>query len=419
MRMHSNMSFFIRLMYSFALTMCLNAQEIFIPKQFEEGQILEQIILISDVDGVVREGIEASADPRVIQAVKSLLENQGVDVTFISGSPIENDQSLELWRRGNVPLSKVFGSSFKQELLEGRVAIYGVLGGHCMKADGTIQVVDEYSPEVSHELGKLLVDSFLDEVLHYGNDDQKAIAGNLKPHLFSLEREDSDDSANVTAVEFYKIIEVIHEHLDPHFRLITNGALVEMHTSHPPWGTTISSERLKEKINQPQQIVSHFPTSQKQIAMGYAKKAGEGFNFLLISKTNKGFTASQLIEEKMKRFPRALIVTIGDTQLDFPMHQNAHLAFHVGLKEVWFNHRLSHCVMVCNSEGKDAQHIEGTLQVLKYLNEAIGKSFFDLKYIPRCNPSGQWEYYSIKEIELMEDSLQNKHSFRYIPRIPL
>lgn len=391
------------------LSLTLNAQEIFIPKQFEDGQLIEQIILISDVDGVVREGVEATADPRVIQAIKSLLEHQGVDMTFISGTPIENDLSLEPWRRGNVPLSKVFGSSFKQELLEERVAIYGVLGGHCMNADGTMKVVDEYSPEVSYELGKLLIHSFLKEVLHDGNDEQKAIATNLQIELDSLEGHQSDQSANMTAIEFYKIIRVIHEHLDPCFRLVTNGALVETHTSNPPWGTSLSSKWLKEEINKSQHLVFNLPESQKKIATGYAKKDGEGFNYLLISKTNKGLTTKKHIEEKIKRFPKALIITLGDTQVDFPMHQNADLAFHVGLKEVWLNNPLAQCIMVRNLEGKDAQHIEGTLQVLKMLNEGIGKSFFDLKYIPRCDSSGQWNYYSIRELQKFQmiEILQN------------
>lgn len=397
------MYFFLQCMCMLVLSFTMNAQEIFIPKQFEDGQIIEQIILICDVDGVVREGIEATADPRVIQAIKSLLENQSVVVSFISGTPIEKDLMIEPWQRGIVPLSRVFGFSFKEELLEGRVAIFGVLGGHCMKADGTMKVVDEYSPEISFELGKLLIHAFLKEVLHSGNDDQKAIASNLEMELASIESNPVNNSSNVTAVEFYKIIQVIHEHLDPNFRLITNGALVETHTSNPPWGTSFSAKWFMEEINQPQHMIFNLPETQKQIATGYAKKAEKSFNYLLISKTNKGITTKKHIEEKIKRYPKALIVTIGDTQVDFPMHRNAHLAFHVGLKDVWLNNPLSNCIMVRSLEGKDAQHVEGTLQVLNLLKEGIGKSFFDLKYIPRCDSSGRWDFYSIREIQ-MENS---------------
>jgi len=397
------MYFILQCLYMLVLSITLNAHEIFIPKQFEEEQLIEQVILISDVDGVIREGLEATADPRVIQAIKSLLENQGVDVTFISGTPIENDLTTEPWRRGNVPLSKVFGCSFKKELLEDRVAIFGVLGGHCMKADGTMKVVDEYSPEISYELGKLLIHSFLKEVLHYGSHEQKAIASNLQMELASLEENHSDHSANVTAGEFYKIVKVIREHLDPNFRLLSNGALIETQTSNPPWGASIASKWLKEEINQPQHMISNLPQSQKQIATGYVKRAEEGFNYLLICKTNKGLTTKKHIEEKIKHFPKALIITIGDTQVDFPMHQNAHIAFHVGLKEVWLNNPLPQCMLVRNFVGKDAQYVEGTLKILKLLNEAIGKSFFDFKYIPRCDSSGQWDYYSIREIQLLDN----------------
>lgn len=392
----------IHLFLLFLLILILNlpvsGQDIFIPKEFEEGQLIEQIILISDVDGVIREGVGATADPRIIEAIKSLLENEGINVAFISGTPIENDLTVESWRRGNVPLSRVFGSSFQQELFEERVAIYGVLGGHCMTADGAMKVVDEYSPEISYELGKLLIHAFLREVLHNGNHEQKNIASHLQIELDSLTTNSSAHSANLTADEFYQIIKVIQEHLDPSFRLVTNGALVETHTSNPPWGASLSSKWLKEEINQPQHMIFNLPASQKQIATGFAKKEGDGFNYLLISKTNKGLTTKKHIEETMKRFPKALVITIGDTQVDFPMHQNAHLAFHVGLKEVLLNNPLTNCTMICNSEGKDAQHVEGTLQILKFLKEAIGKSFYDLKYIPKRDSFDQWNYYSIREI---------------------
>lgn len=348
---------------------------------FEDVQIIEQILLISDVDGVIREGVDAMADLRVVHAIKSLLKHQGVDVTFISGTAVDNDLTIEPWRRGNVPLSTALGSLFKQELLNERVAIYGVLGGHCMQADGTLQVRDAYSSAMSFELGKLLILAFLKEVLQFGTLSQQAIASRLQTEVALLEshHSDADDCAHVTHEEFYKIIKVIREHLDPRFRLVTNGALVETHTSNPPWGTSFAAKWLKEAIDHPQHMAFHLPDRQKHIATGYAKKGEEGFNCLLVSKTNKGLTTQKHLAEKLKRFPKAMVVTIGDTQVDFPMHQHAHLAFHVGLKEVWMNHPLPHCLMVCDSEGKDGQHIEGTLRVLQLLTQAIGKSLFDLK----------------------------------------
>lgn len=45
-----------------ALYFSLNSETFFVPKNFQKGQIIEQIILISDVDGVIREGTESKAD---------------------------------------------------------------------------------------------------------------------------------------------------------------------------------------------------------------------------------------------------------------------------------------------------------------------------------------------------------------------
>lgn len=392
------MHFFIQCLLMLSLTISAQADEIYIPQQFKEGQPIEQIIVISDVDGVIRDSVEATADPRVIDAVKSLLEIKDVDVTFISGTPIENDLSVELWKRGNLALNKVFGSSFEKELAEARVAIYGVLGGHRMNADGSLDVVDEYSSEISLELGTLLIHAFLKEVLLHGSPGQKDIATHLQKELDSLEFEDFN-STNGTSQAFYPIVLMIREHLDPNFRLVSNGALIETQTSNPPWNTLFSSKWLREEMNQPQYHVSHLAPCQKQMATGVAKRGDKGFNFLLICKTNKGLTTKRHIEEKLKQFPRALIVTIGDTQVDFPMHQNAHIAFHVGLEQVWRNNSLPQCIMVRNPDGEDCQHVEGTLKVLGLLKEAIGKSLYDFKYIPQSDSAGQWNFYSIREAE--------------------
>lgn len=386
-------------MFLLLLSFPIHAQDFFIPEQFQQGQTIEQIILISDVDGVVRDSVENTADLRVIQRVKSLLENSGVDVAFLSGTPIENNRNVESWCQGNIPLSEVFDSLFEKELLDKRVAIYGLLGGHCMKPDGSLEVVEEYSPEVSNEIGKLLIQGFLKEVLMDGSSEQKRIATELEIELEALILDHSKQSRNVTSQEFYTIVKVIRQHLDPNFRLLSNGALIETHTSNPVWNTEMTLNWFKDEINCPQYLISHLPSTQKQIARGTAKRGEDKFNYFLICITNKGLTAKKHIEKKLKNSPNALVVTIGDGQVDFPMHKNAHLAFHVGPEEVWINNPLPHCVMMLSPDGKDNQCVNGTLQVLDLLREGMGKSFNDLKYIPRCDLNGQWKYYSINEIQ--------------------
>jgi hypothetical protein len=378
----------------------LQAHEIYIPKDFHENPIIEHVILISDVDGVVRDSIEAVADPRVISAVKSLLENKNVDVAFISGTPIDNDASLEPWRRGNVPLNRVFDSWFKKELSENRVAIYGVLGGHRMKGDGSHEVVDEYSLETSFELTRHLLHAFLKEVQEHGNREQSAIAKDLERELHAIKLKNVDQPTNATATEFHRVVCVIREHFDPEFRVVNNGALVETHSSNPPWKTGLFFTWMQNELDQLHHPTSCLTLAEKQMAAGYAKRGNHGINYFLISKTNKGLTTKKHIEEKLKKFPNALVITIGDTQVDFPMHRNAHLAFHVGLEKVWHNNPLPQCMMVRNQKGEDSQHIDGTLKVLSLIKDAIGKPFYEFRYIPQMDASGNWDYHCLNGIGL-------------------
>jgi hypothetical protein len=392
------MAFLMRLFIFFLFPILIYSQELFIPKPFSDGQMIEQIILISDVDGVVRNSIEARADPQIIDAVKHLLKHDGFSVAFLSGTPIINDSSVEAWRQGNTSLSKVFGDSFFPELKEKRVAIYGVLGGHQMTENGEIDVIDEYSLDQVFELGCLLLHAFFQEVSVDGNDSQQEAAKQLQIQIHQLKLSDRQQSTALTPNEFAPIVQAIRDQLDPHFRLISNGSMVETHTSNPPWKANLADRWLRGEIQKPGYLVSHLHSSQKQIAMGLAKRNDQGFNFLLISKTNKGITVEKYLKDKLEAFPNALIVTIGDTQVDFPMHQHAHLAFHVGLEHVWEKSGLQQCIMVRSKEGQDSQHVSGTLQVLKMLQDGIGKSFYDLKYIPKQDVKGQWEWYSIRDL---------------------
>lgn len=150
--------------------------------------------------------------------------------------------------------------------------------------------------------------------------------------------------------------------------------------------------------------MSHLRSEQKNIATGYAKCGDQPFNYFLISKTNKGIAIKKHIEDKLKKYPHALIITIGDTQVDFPMHSNAHLAFHVGLEKVWHDNALPQCMMVRNVKGEDSQHIEGTLKVLNLIKEAIGKPFHDFKYLPVKDSSGSWDFYSLNEMKKNQTS---------------
>jgi hypothetical protein len=354
----------------------------YIPSQFQDGRPIEHIILVCDVDGVIRNSTEADADLRVVASIGELINNHNVDVAFISGTPITQDPFLETWRRGNITLDKAVGSLFARELKEKKITIYGALGGQRMAQEGQVEIVDEYTFDITFELGKLILYAFLEEVENEGTQQQKKFAEDLRSSIDELKLKNKQQPSIATADEFREIVFKIRSQLDPNFRLISYGAFVESHTSNPPWNTIRSLKWLKSQLDCSHLLISQVTEEQKQVATGLAHRGVGGFNFLMISKTNKSLTIKKHIQEKQLVYPDALVVTIGDTQVDFPMHQHAHLAFHVGREDVWKNHYLSQCMLVLDKFGRDSQHVNGTLHVLNILKNGIGKSIFDWNFLP-------------------------------------
>ncbi len=366
----------------------------YIPEAFQDNSSIEKLIIISDVDGVVRDNVESIADPRVISAIKSLLENENVDVAFLSGTPVVNDLSLEEWRRGNVALNQVFGPSFDYE----NVAVYGLFGGHRLKGDGSLEILEEYPLEVSFQLGKILIGAFLKEVIEHGNESQRLHAQELLVKLDQVHLNNLDQSILATPEELGEVIVAIRNNIDPIFRVMSNSCAIEVQFSTIPWTTIASLAYVKEAMKHPQSLISQFSPQEQQVVSGIARRNGQDFRFILASTTNKGSTSRRHLANKLAQLPGALIVTIGDTQGDFPMHEHAHVAFHVGKEHVWRQNALPQCVMVRGSNGKESQHVEGTLKVLELLKEAVGKPFNEFRYIPYQTESGEWDFRSLKEI---------------------
>jgi hypothetical protein len=364
---------------------------VYIPIKFNASQSIDKVILILDVDGVIRHNVDALADDRVIAEVKKLLRNPRIDVTFISGSSIVFDELPEHWRQSNISLNKVFHSVFDKELKDHRVNIFGVLGGHRMKSDGSLDIIEEYSYEVSCLITKLLIQAFLIEVLRDGNVDQKIKAKELQNIVDGLDLEKFTLRNRSVSPEINAVISEIHKHFDPGFRVIDRGTFIETHSMNPPWNSTFSAKWLHEQLDTPDFL------DNKHIATGIAMKGDKGFNFLLVSKTNKGYAIKKHIEEKLKHDPEALVITIGDTQVDFPMHQYADVAFHVGKEEVWKEYYLENVMMIRDEKGRDRQHVEGTLKVLGLIQDALDKPFNEFKYIPKQDSKGKWRMYSLND----------------------
>lgn len=345
----------------------------YIPLHFNDGRPIDQMILVCDVDGVIRKTTQDNADPRIVSAIKELIEVHSVDVVFISGTPVSQNPLLEHWRRSNSTLDLTVGKFFAPELKGGRIAIYGALGGQRITPDCETEFIVTYSSQQVFEISKLLLSAFLGEIENDGSKKQKKFASQLKSELAAFQLRDSGQPSSSTPHEFEEFVFKIQSDIDPHFKLVSYGTFVESHTTNPPWNTAWSYEWLKEQLGRSHLELSRIDEEQRHLATGLAYREDAGFNFLLISKTNKSHTLRKHIQEKLLQYPNALIVTIGDTQVDFPMHEHAHLAFHVGQEQVWKNHNLSHCMLVRDQFGSDSQHVEGTLHILNLLKNNLGK----------------------------------------------
>ena len=378
----------------------LYAHDFFIPAGFEAGEIIEQLILISDVDGVVRHNVESGADPRIIDAVQQLLKKGDVDVTFLSGTPVSNDLTVEEWRRGNIDLDAVFQDYFAHEMGADRVAIYGLLGSHKMRKDRSVEIVDSYSLAILFETSRLMLNTFLKQVISESNAQQQQIAVTLQDDLKKLMLQDDSQSLGVTPREFAAIALAIRKKIDPQFRLLCNCTTLEMQFN-PNWTLSGLLASLQTEVTQPAYEISTLSPAKRVVVSGSAQRDGEEFHFVTISKTHKGVASSNQIQAKTHgKSHRSLIVTLGDTQGDYPMHENAHIGFHVGKEQVWKDNAVAQpqCVLVRGENGEDRQHLNGTLKVVKLLADAVGKPFHDFKYIPRPDAAGQWDFYSIRDL---------------------
>jgi len=377
----------------------LHAHKCYIPEDFQNGEIIEQLVVICDVDGVVRDSVESKVDQRIVTAVKSLVQRGNVHVTFLSGTPAWNDQTVALWRRGNMALDEAFGSSFRAEQAADQIDILGGFGGQKLHPDGTVEPLEKLSIESVFTIGKIMVCGLLQQIAQQGNHLQQQFAQELLTKAEKLQLQDLSQNPVVTPAEFEDIALEIRQKIDPRFRLLSNICVIEVQMS-PYWDLAQMTTWVKDSL---QDIGLSTSEEKRQLVSGRAKRSGEDFDFILFGTTNKGTTSAHIIAEKRKCFPRALVVTLGDTQGDFPMHANAHLGFHVGMHKVWEQNQLAQCVMVKSANGQDSQHVEGTLYVLEQLENALGKPFHDLKYLPCCSSAGEWELASLKELNLIAE----------------
>lgn len=334
---------------------------------------IEKVILVCDVDGVIRHSTEEHADTRIVSTLKDYLQRGLIaNAAFISGTPIKQDSSLEVWRKGNSTLDMAIGHYFATEIANNQVTLFGAFGGQRMLQNHTVAMLHEYPINLIFLIGKLLLKAFLQEVRVDGDDQQKKSAERLQYLVDNLQLKDEGQTPLITPKEFTEIILAIRAEIDPDFRLISYGSFMESQTTYPHWGGRTPFKWLQRQVEINEDF-QKIPKSQKCVASGVAYRNHNGFNFLTVSKSNKREAIKAYMHEQASLNPEALIITVGDTQVDFLMHEEAHLAFHVGKRHVWHEYPLSHCHLVLHQDGTDSQHVEGTLRVLDLIKQNFGK----------------------------------------------
>jgi hypothetical protein len=303
-------------------------------------------VFLLDVDGVTRRGVTDVADPDVVAQIKRLLkaaDAHGVplDVIFISGSPCFPG-STEDWCAGNVPLVDVLVPFFESEIRAGRVLVFGQQG-----ADAIVSL-----PEggISQFRSGFFTTDEDDAILAALVDCHARDVAAVDAKVGALLRGVSDDCAKSTGAKgvqrFKPYALAVRSLFDPNFRIVANGAATEFHDFRCLQPTTTIA------------TIEGF-----RCVAGLAHRDHNEFRFVLVSKTDKGTSVQAM-------FPAGsdvTLVTIGDTAVDFPMHEVGKYAFHVGLPSVFEAHRTpstEHVTMVLTVDGRASQ-VDGTVDILR------------------------------------------------------
>jgi hypothetical protein len=203
--------------------------EVPIPVGIDPEKKIGRVVLVSDVDGVVRKKVLEGVEPRVVGPYASLAQTGKASITFISGSPVQS-RATEPWRQDNAPLGPSFHQAFGA-WPEG-VRLFGAMGGQLYQPETSgIYLNEPYTFEQQYEASRLLIQTFLELVRSQGNDEQQRAAVELLadiPPALSVEdarRRNIPDQLTQTPLDFAGVMEGIRSRIDPHTRLIWRGSM--------------------------------------------------------------------------------------------------------------------------------------------------------------------------------------------------
>lgn len=296
---------------------------------------IERIILLSDVDGVIRDSVEdRGLSLNMREAIEVLLNTQKVEIVFISGSPCVKASVLHPWQEDNTSLYEIFYAPLKKWIENGTVTLYGAQGGQCLCATGICNFDQEY-----------------------------LINAVEKEHLYScfIDAYCAGASCSLSKKEWVASAEEIYN-MDRGFRLIDRGCEIEMQVTQSGWDVEHAGEYL----------ALHVPNAT--ISSGVASRGEQPFFFLKISRVSKEIGAQKYLYSKnIEINSGTLVVAFGDTQTDIGLYKVAAkfkgLSFHFGKEGIYEGFPF----IVRSEEGCDRTHTEGAIRILKSLKNLITK----------------------------------------------
>lgn len=379
-----------------------------------------RLALISDVDGVARGGRHAAIDPIAVSIYQTLLNTKNVAITFISGSPVVQDQTMEelvdtnkQWRRDNEPLGPAFREVFAYDE---NLRVLGSMGGQQYdQSTGQAKILATYESDQAVDALALILEAYLRvaarDAKKKGRPEIRVHAEKLLAYLHHL--------CNVKLVNKYprppkrirthrifeKIVMEIINHIDPGVRLIWRGSEVEMvsdsknvifqFTELEP----VLKKLMKQRAGQRKALLQLDPSERLVFSAAH---------FIKISRSTKETVAREMRETQTprKRDEQVLVVAVGDQSVDVPMYREAHLGFHMGPERLLSNEGTANTVLVRDiDKGSPDTHVEGNRQVLFNLRYAIINQlpFGDFRFFQVPSEDGKWLWMSLNELKTQLD----------------
>lgn len=300
----------------------------------KDGFLIKRMILLSDVDGVIRESVEdRELSTEMLEALEALLNTQKVEIAFISGSPCVKKAILYPWQEDNISLYEIFYHPLKKWIDSGSVTLFGAQGGQTLSSDGICRIDEEF-----------------------------LFSNHEKENLFSsfIGAYYAGTSAFQPRKEWVAAAEEIFC-LDQGFRLIDRGCEIEMQTTCKECDIERAREYLA--LSEPNAVIS----------AGVASRGENFFSFIKVSRMSKEIGAKKYLLKKnlSEGDANTLIVAFGDTQTDVGLYRVASyfggLSFHFGKDGDYEGSPL----IVRSESGCDNTHTNGAVQILKLLQEKI------------------------------------------------